>query len=211
MIPPLRGKAPTSVPSDLNFFYTSRWHMRAPLLADDYMRACAGTNLRWDALCLFHMVRTDFGRNTNKDPFGIGFEGSPEEMAINASIHCQELTRLDELPGDERFWQQLGLVWEQWLVFARRMQEQREGQPLPEPPPPPPPPKPPEPVKPQPEPPKPPTPELPKPPTAVPWKKICATLSGVLGAAIIAAKLFAPGWVALALEAIRQLLAALGG
>jgi hypothetical protein len=156
--------------------------MKAPLLADDYMRACAGTNLRWDALCLFHMVRTDFGRNTNKDPFGIGFEGSPEEMAINASIHCQELTRLDDLPGDERFWQQLGLVWEQWLVFARRMAEQREGQPLPQPPPSPPP-NPPEPTAPAVPPPAPTAPAVPKPPSD--WKKGMRWI-GVLASGIVA-------------------------
>lgn len=182
-----------------------------PLYADDCYLACQGSDVSWERMFCFGVVKTDCWRKPTLDWFGSGYEGpDPHEQVVNGALAWGDVRDVEELKGtDENTLQRFDIVWERWCRFRDAWLKAQEGQPLPDPVKPEP--KPPEPPRPQPEPPKPPAPELPRPPTAVPWKKICATLSGVLGAAIIAAKLFAPGWVALALEAIRQLLAAIGG
>lgn len=208
---PLNGQInPKILASDLNMFASLRFWREAPMVADDWQRAAINTTLRWDYLYLYQMTRTNFGRNGVRDPFGIGFEGSPEDTVINASVHVQEIKSFDALPGDQHFWQQFELVCERWDSWMDSLIQQRvDGNPLPEPPPPPPP-------KPEPVPvPIPPTEEKPPETAPVPsgssWRKTCAMIAGVLGGGLFIAKLFLPGSIVLILEAVQKILSALGG
>lgn len=181
---PLRGQIhPKILASDLNMFASLRFWKDAPIVADDWQRTVAGTDLRWDYLYLYQMCRTNFSRNSCRDPFGIGFEGSPEDTVINASVHVQEIKAFDELPGDQHFWQQFELVCERWNSWVDNLIQQRvDGNPLPEPPPPPPPK--PEPV---PVPPAPVEPPSEKPPETTPvssgdWRKKFHWIASISGA-----------------------------
>lgn len=175
-------------------------------------RACMTSPLDWLLMCAVAAVKSDYWRKDPGDWFACGIGGKFDDQVVNASIQWQNLENTGDLRLNEMELQQVDLVYQDLCVFCAHMAEAEQGEPLPQPPPPPKPvppapvPTPVEPAKPEPK------PEEPKPPAAPgSWKKTSAMLAGVLGAAIIAAKIFAPGWVVLALEAIRQLLAALGG
>lgn len=103
-----------------------------------------------------------------------------------------------------------------WRCFEPRP---KDADPRREPDPPPKPevPTPPPPPKTQPEAPKTPKPDIPtdtstKPEPSKPaWKKTCLQLAAAFGAGAVVGKLFLPGWVVLVLEAIKQILTAIGG
>jgi hypothetical protein len=166
--------------------------------------------LDWTLMCAVAAVKSDYWRKDPGDWFACGIGGSFDDQCINASIQWQNMESTGDLRLNQLELQQVDLVHEYLLKFCVMLAKAEEGEQLPKPPPPPPP----KPPKPEPIPPPPPKPEEPKPEApkpGVPWKKKCGTLAGVLGAAILVAKLAAPGWVVLALEALKQLLAAFGG
>jgi hypothetical protein len=216
MLPNLRDPVDASVKAaDLNLHVCHAWWNSAPLLGDDYQRACIGTNLNWQVLTLYWQVRNNFGRKMIRDTFGFEWGGSPEEEAINATIHCQGIQNLKDLPGDETFWGTFEIVWKQWVKWMATLNEVRVGKPLPAPVPPPVPP----PQAPTPPPapkPAPTVPETPKPTTPAPsWRstllKVGLALAGV-AALLSVASFFVPALapIAAALKALGTLLQSTG-
>jgi hypothetical protein len=199
-------------PSNLNMWASTAYWRGAPLIADDYYRACIGTDIRWDILALFYWLKNDFGRAMKEDVFGIGFGGSPEDTAINATLHVQsaQWQTVENLPlsADEKA--VLLMLVQKWeAVSAGIVSRQTTGEPLPKPPPPPPPPKPIE------------EPVVLEPHDNIPshpvepvkkssgwaWAK---TAAAVLGGLSFIAGLFLPGWGKTILDAIIAILRALG-
>ena len=212
MLPNLRDPVDASVRgADLNLHICHVWWNAAPLLGDDYQRACIGTDLNWQVLTIYWQVRNNFGRKVIRETFGFEWGGSPEEEAINATIHLQGVKNLRDLPGDETFWGTYEIVWQQWVKWVATMVEIRAGKPLPIPVPPVQVPKPTEPHKPPPK-----VPETPKPkPVPVDWKGglvkagiALAALAGTLSIASFFVPALAP--ISAALKALSALLSSLG-
>lgn len=199
--------------SDLNLHICHVWWNSAPLLGDDFQRACIGTDLSWEVLTVFWHVKNNFGRKRVTNTFGFEWGGSPEEEAINATIHCQTIKNLTDLPGDDLFWGTFEIVWKQWVKWTVALRTVRDGKPLPTPPSPEPPKPVPPPAKPTPV---PPPPEAPKPPPVDNgWKtgaiKIGLTLAALAGLLSIAS-FFVPALapIAAGLKALAALLSSLG-
>lgn len=171
-------------------------------------RACMGSELDWLLMCAVAAVKSDYWRKDPGDWFACGIGGAFDDQCINATIQWQNLTNTGDLKLTEKELQQVDLVYKGMLSFCVSMADAEAGQPLPEPPPPPPvvvvPPAPqPKPAD--------PVPVPVEPPKAKPsWKALCATIAGVIGGGLFLAKLFLPGSIVLVLEAIKQILSALG-
>lgn len=118
----LRGE----VPEGIGHGHLNTWlkiYFRAEVLtADEFRRACMGTNLRWDYLTLYWQCRNNFGHDPIKDTFGIGFEGSVEDEIINGVIHCQSLEAFSQLPGDEEFKRRFSGLCRRWdQILAKKV------------------------------------------------------------------------------------------
>jgi hypothetical protein len=141
-----------------------------PLYADDCYLACQGSEVSWERMFCFGVVKTDCWRKVTPDWFGSGYEGpDPHEQIVNGALAWGDVKDVEELKGtDENTLQRFDIVWERWCRFRDAWLKAQEDKPLPEPPKPEP--KPPEPVKPEPKPPEPvKPPEAPKPRTD--WKR----------------------------------------
>lgn len=195
-------------PHHLNWFATNSFWRDAPLIADDYYRACLGTDLRWDILALFYWLKTNFGRTPKEDVFQIGFGGSPEDTAINASLHALQNNwqTIDDMPLSVEEKDVLVVLIKKWEAVAAGIVSRQSGNPLPKPEP--------KPI----EPPKPPVVLVPKPDLPakpeVPAKKInwswAKPVAAILAGVSIVAGLFLPGWAKMALDAIIAVLRSLG-
>lgn len=208
----LYGKSPGNsiAPHYLNFYASNTYWRDAPLIADNYMRSALGTELRWDILSLFYWFKTDFGRQKCLDPFGIGFEGSADDCAVNATLHVIDkgFKNVTELPITEVELKVFNLLVLRWESTAATLLSRKEhGNPLPVPPPP----EEPKPVPPpiilQPKPELPATPEVPAKKTNWAWAKTAAV---ILGGISVVAGLFLPGWASTVLKAIIEILRQLG-
>jgi hypothetical protein len=197
-------------PHYLNWFATNSYWRDAPLIGDDFCRSCMGTTLRWDILSLCYWLKTNFGRTPKEDVFQIGFGGSPEDTAINVSLHALQNNwqTLDDLPlsGEEK--EMLLVLIKKWesqagLLYSRETQ----GNPLPVPPPPEEPKPVPPPVILTPKPDLPATPEVPAKKFSWAWAK---TAAAILAGISVVAGLFIPGWAKTILDAIIAILRSLG-
>jgi hypothetical protein len=195
-------------PHHLNWFSTNSFYRDAPLIGDDFYRSCLGTSLRWDILALTYWLKTNFGRTPKEDVFQIGFGGSPEETAINVSLHAlqNQWQTIDDLPLSAEEKDVLLVLIKKWEATAAALLSRQTGQPLPKPEPKPvEPPKPPVVLVPKPD--LPAVPEVPAKPFSWAWAKpVAAILAGVS----VVAGLFLPGWAKMALDAIIAVLRSLG-
>jgi hypothetical protein len=196
-------------PHHLNWLATNSFYRDAPLIGDDFYRAALGTSLRWDILALFYWLKTNFGRTPKEDVFQIGFGGSPEDTAINSTLHALQNNwqTIDDLPLSAEEKDVFLVLIKKWEATAAALLSRQAGQPLPKPEPKPTePPKPPVVLVPKPD--LPAVPEVPAAPTN--WKALAKYGAVILTGVAVAAKLFAPGIVGVVLDIVISVLRSIG-
>lgn len=174
--------------------------------------ACQGTELDWIALFAVAAVKTDYFRHATMDYFACSLGGIFSDQLINSTLEWPKFDNVEDLKLSEDEVSQVEQIHALLCGHCRRSADAAMDQPIPAPIPKPKP----IPVPPVVVPPAVPATTEPAPVAEVPatkpgWKKICATVAGVIGGSLFLVKLFAPAVVVMGLELLQKLLNLIGG
>ena len=222
--------------SNANLWLSQRYREN-PLIADDILRACEGSNVNPYVMFLVGSVTSNFYSKQDVDFFACGIGGTLEDQVVNASIKYSEFENVGQLNLNELQLRQFDLLAISLYRFMIAMAD-RTPKPLPVPPEPKPEPKPVPPKPPtgwwdcpkcrmnnppkgtqclrcftrrlgtEPEP-KPKEPEVPSKPVS--WKKSLTLVVSILAAAGFVIKMFLPGVAGQIFDVVINILQALLG